>query len=170
MAWHEQPGTGPERMTITHVTTEDQLAQVRALCRDYADALGIDLSFQQFDQELAALPGEYAPPAGCLLLALHGTAGVGCIALRRLTQEVCEGKRLYVRPAWRGTGLGKALKLAILDEARRLGYQRFRWDSLPSMQAANALYRSLGAKNIAPYCYNPLEGALFWELDLTQPR
>jgi len=136
--------------------------------REYADSVGIDLSFQNFDKELAELPGQYALPDGRLLLGLHGTHVAGCIALRRLTDEICEGKRLYVRPEFRGRGIGKTLKLAILEEARQIGYKCFRWDSVPSMKEANALYRSLGAKNIAPYYYNPIEGALFWELDLTQ--
>lgn len=140
---------------------------MRELFREYADSLGIDLSFQHFDKELAELPGRYAPPDGCILIAQYGLHVAGSIALRRLTADICEGKRLYVRPEFRAQGIGKALKLSILEEARKIGYKRFRWDSLPFLTEANALYRSLGARNIPGYCENPIEGALFWELDLT---
>ncbi|MGQ4809071.1 hypothetical protein NKDENANG_02467 [Candidatus Entotheonellaceae bacterium PAL068K] len=155
-------------ITFVRAQSDDHIEQVRALFQEYANALGIDLSFQNFAQELAGLPGDYAPPHGRLLLALYETEVAGCLALRRLADGVCEGKRLYIRPPFRGKGVGRALKLAMLHEARQLGYQCFRWDSLPFMTAANALYRSIGAKNIEPYCSNPIERAMFWELDLSQ--
>src|SRR5215831_5699294 len=109
------------------------------LFRDYADELGIDLSFQGFDRELAELPGEYAPPSGRLLLAFDGKAAAGCVALRQRAQDTCEMKRLYVRNAYRGTGLGRRLAEAIVAEGRAIGYGRIVLDTLPSMGAAAAL-------------------------------
>ncbi len=145
----------------------EEIDQARELFLEYAAALGIDLCFQNFEAELATLPGEYAPPGGRLLLALDGArAAGGCVALRRIDAKTCEMKRLYVRPAFRGQGLGKTLALAIIDEAVRIGYARMRLDTLPSMQQAITLYRSLGFKTIEPYRHNPVEGAMFMELAL----
>ena len=153
-------------LKLVQAESLEQLGQVRELFLEYAAATGIDLCFQNFDQELASLPGEYAPPDGCLFLALDETQGevAGCVALRKIDAETCEMKRLYVRPSSRGTGSGKALALKIIEEARRIGYARMRLDTLPSMQQAIKLYRSLGFKPIAPYRYNPEEGAIFMEL------
>jgi GNAT superfamily N-acetyltransferase len=159
-----------------------EIDAARALFRDYAAGLGFDLAFQGFDAELAALPGEYAPPRGALLLA-HAIAGgaeiprpavaaatdyAGCVALRPLGDDVCEMKRLFVRPAWRGTGLGRRLAEAILVEGRRLGYARMRLDTVPAMQSAIALYASLGFREIPPYRTNPIPGARFLEAALSR--
>jgi ribosomal protein S18 acetylase RimI-like enzyme len=153
-------------LKLVQAQSEEQIGQARELFMEYAAATGIDLCFQNFDAELAALPGDYAPPDGRLFLALDGTQVAGCVALRKIDAETCEMKRLYVRPALRGTGAGKSLALKIIEEARSLGYTRMRLDTLPSMQRAITLYRALGFQPIEPYRYNPEEGALFMELAL----
>jgi putative acetyltransferase len=139
------------------------IATVRALFDEYARELAVDLSFQGFAQERDALPGEYVPPRGRLLLAeVDGTAA-GCVALRPLDARTAEMKRLYLRPAARGTGLGRRLAHAIIAEAESAGYDLLRLDTLPSMQAAIAMYLSLGFHEIPAYRHNPVPGALFLE-------
>jgi ribosomal protein S18 acetylase RimI-like enzyme len=156
-------------LQIVAAEASDRLNDARGLFEEYAASLGIDLDFQNFSEELRHLPGDYAPPAGRLLLALwHGEAA-GCIALRPLGEGLCEMKRLYVRPHFQGLGIGKALAAAVINEARTLGYARLRLDTLPSMIRARAMYAALGFRDIAPYRYNPIEGTAFMELLLTSP-
>ena len=139
---------------------------VRALFREYAASLDFSLAFQDFDRELARLPGDYAPPRGSLLLAEVDGTPAGCAALRPLDDETAELKRLYVRPAHRGLGLGRRLTEAALAHARERGYRRVRLDTVPGMDAAQALYRELGFREIAPYRANPVAGTAFLELEL----
>lgn len=150
-------------MRIVEASSPDELATAATLFVEHADALGVDLSFQDFDTELATLPGAYAPPAGCLLLAVDGALPAGCVALRPLGGGVCEMKRLYVRPPYRGIGLGRRLALEVLRAAAGLGYERMRLDTLPAMGPAQKLYRSLGFVEIEPYTVNPVPGTVFLE-------
>ena len=139
------------------------LSEVRTLFLEYARDLGFSLCFQGFDAELASLPGKYAPPRGTLLLE----PGLGCVGLRELSPGTAELKRLYVRPAGRGLGLGKKLTLAALQHARTQGFERVVLDTISkTMPQAIALYRSLGFREIAPYYDNPIEGALYLALEL----
>ncbi len=151
---------------ILHCDSATQVEIARLLFREYAGSLGVDLQFQGFAKELAGLPGDYAPPEGCLLLAWEGEEPAGCVALRRLENSVCEMKRLYVRPRYRGAGVGRKLALAVIAEAKRIGYRRVKLDTLPTMENAAALYRSMGFKEIEPYRYNPVTGTKFMELEL----
>jgi ribosomal protein S18 acetylase RimI-like enzyme len=161
------PQTKVPSFVFTQATSPTQIAQVRDLFLEYAQSLGFSLCFQSFDQELAGLPGDYAPPDGCLLLAEFEGQQAGCVALHKLDGNICEMKRLYLRPQFRGKGLGRALAETIIAEARILGYQRMRLDTVePVMRDAVAMYRRLGFQEIAPYCQNPIAGAMYMELKL----
>lgn len=154
-------------MKLIQVQNSEQVDQARQLFREYQMWLQIDLCFQNFADELAGLPGEYAPPDGRLLLAHEGYELAGCVALRRIDQDTSEMKRLFLREEFRGRGLGRELIQAIIREAKDIGSQRMRLDTLPpKMNDAIALYRSYGFKEIAPYNHNPVAGAIFMELDL----
>jgi putative acetyltransferase len=145
---------------------ESESDEVRALLRAYADSLPFKLDFQGFDRELAELPGAYAPPRGALLVARIDGEVSGCVALRPLTQEICEMKRLFVLPTARGAGLGRRLAAAVVEEARRLGYSRMRLDTTPGMETAQRLYEELGFVETAAYTHNPVTGTRFLELQL----
>jgi ribosomal protein S18 acetylase RimI-like enzyme len=151
---------------IREVDDAAAAAQVRELFSEYAQSLGIDLAFQDFEAELVRLPGAYTRPTGCLLLASCGARAVGCVAVRALDSSACEMKRLYVRAEARGCGIGRLLANAAVAFARDAGYRVMRLDTLPTMVSAQALYRALGFRDIPPYRHNPVPGASFMELVL----
>lgn len=151
----------PAGIRIRPAAFPEDAELVRGLFREYADGLGIDLCFQGFEAELAGLPGNYAGPAGCVLLAWAGAEPVGCVALRPVDAERAEMKRLYLRPAARGLGVGRQLVERICDRARASGYRWVCLDTLPSMAAAAKLYRSMGFEPIEPYVFNPIPGVMF---------
>ena len=154
-------------LAFAQAGTPTQITQARELFLEYAQSLGFSLCFQGFDQELASLPGDYAPPEGRLLLAEFENQLAGCVALHKLEVEVCEMKRLYLRPQFRGKGLGRALAQHIIAEARQIGYRRMRLDTVePVMKDAVSMYRKLGFREVAPYCLNPIAGAMYMELEL----
>jgi 2-haloacid dehalogenase/putative hydrolase of the HAD superfamily len=156
-------GSRERQLKIVSVGMGIRLDHARALFCEYADWIGIDLGFQDFAQELATLPGAYIPPVGRLLLALQGVQVAGCVALRPLTEGICEMKRLYVRPSMRGAGIGRALVTEIMTQARAIGYERMRLDTLPWMESAIGLYRSMGFVDIAAYRHNPIMEAKYLE-------
>jgi putative acetyltransferase len=156
-------------MNILQAHTVRDIEAVRALFREYEQFLNVDLCFQDFAQELATLPGRYAPPRGRLLLALEGTQAAGCVAFRSLDDGVCEMKRLFVRPAYRGQGLGRLLALQAVNEASALGYAVMRLDTLDTLDRAMHLYTALGFERCAPYYENPLPGVVYWERVLLNP-
>lgn len=145
-----------------HIEPASGLDEVRTIMREYALATGVDLAFQKFDEEMATLETFYE----AIFVAREGTAIAGCVALRNLGQGVCEMKRLYVRPAFRGHDLGRQLARRVIDEARARGYKAMRLDTLPSMLTAMSLYESLGFREIEPYRYNPIAGSRYMELTL----
>ncbi len=153
--------------SLAQAESPAQIAQARELFLEYAQSLGFSLCFQNFDKELASLPGDYAPPEGRLLLAEYEGQLAGCVALHKLEPSICEMKRLYLRPQFRGKGLGRALAERIIAEARQIGYSQMRLDTVePVMKDAVAMYRRLGFHEIAPYCDNPIAGALYMERSL----
>jgi len=153
-------------LTVLHAVSSEDFEDARRLFKEYVSSLGVDLSFQNFERELKELPGEYSEPDGCILLAFLNSTLAGCVALRPLSSEICEMKRMYVRPKFRGQGRGRRLSQDVIMEARKRGYKKMRLDSLPTMKAAQALYRSLGFKEIDAYRLNPIQGAMFMELEL----
>ncbi len=155
-----------DRFDIIQVQSPDQLANVRELFREYARSLSIDLCFQNFEQELASLPGRYAPPSGRLLMGLLGSEPAGCVALRDLGDSACEMKRLYVPWRFRSRGFGRQLALTIINQAQKIGYRRMQLDTLAEMESAIRLYKSLGFVPTTPYCANPSPQALYFELQL----
>ena len=156
-----------ESLSIFPAQTLAQIAQARELFLEYAQSLGFSLCFQNFDKELAELPGSYALPEGRLLLVEKEGQLVGCVALHKLAPGICEMKRLYLRPRFRGKGLGRILADRIIAEARQAGYRHMRLDTVePVMKDAVAMYYKLGSKDIAPYCENPMPGAIYLELEL----
>lgn len=158
---------GNPRLTLTQVESPAQIEQARELFLEYAKSLGFSLCFQGFEQELAALPGDYAPPDGRLLVAEYRSQLAGCVALHPLEPGICEMKRLYLRPQFRGRGLGRVLAETVIAEARAIGCRKMRLDTVePVMPNAVAMYRRLGFKEIEPYRVNPIAGALYMELEL----
>lgn len=154
-------------MELIQASSTEEFQQAKLLFEEYASWVEISLCFQNFDQEVANLPGDYAPPSGRLLLAIEDEKVMGCVALRKIAEGIGEMKRLYMRPEFRGRGLGRTLTEKLIAEAKQIGYTSLRLDTLPGkMDQAIAMYRALGFKEIAPYYRNPVEGATFMELVL----
>jgi GNAT superfamily N-acetyltransferase len=154
-------------LKILPATAAQDLADVRILFGEYAGLVAEALCFQNFGEELEALPGAYAPPGGVLLIARDGDAAAGCAGLRRIDRATGEMKRMYVREQYRGSGLGRRLALEVIEAARRLGYARVVLDTLPKLAPAIALYRDLGFRQTGPYLAAPTPGALCFELRLS---
>ena len=157
-------------LEIIEASSKNSIKYTRELFIEYADYLGIDLEFQNFDDELKTLLGDYAPPNGCILLAFFNKELAGCVALRPYKDKICEMKRLYVRQMYRGKGIGKALSKIIIEKATNISFYHMRLDTLPYMKEAITLYLSLGFKEIKPYRYNPFEDAKFFEIDLRKKK
>jgi putative acetyltransferase len=156
-----------EQIKFIQAESASEIEQARKLFLEYSEGLGISLCFQNFEQELAELPGAYAPPSGRLFLVISDDQLAGCVGLRKIGDGVCEMKRLYVRPGARGRGIGRKMAVHLIAEARNLGYDAMRLDTLPlKMKEAIKVYRSLGFREIEPYYDNPVEGAMFMELHL----
>jgi GNAT superfamily N-acetyltransferase len=154
---------------VIHATSAEEIEVARDLFREYQRTIDVDLCFQNFEQELASLPGDYAPPSGRLLLAKLGGDFAGCVALRKLSDSTCEIKRLFVRPSFHHHGIGRKLASAIIEEAWRTGYSAMRLDTLATMREAAKLYVSLGFRPIPAYNFHPLPGTLYFELALREP-
>jgi putative acetyltransferase len=153
-------------LTIIHAQSQDDLKQIKALFIEYQAFLKVNLHFQYFEQELKTLPHPYSPPGGCLLLGVEGQAAAGCVALKKLSAAICEMKRLYVRPYFRRRGYGLLLAEKIIAEARRLGYEKVRLDTLARLREAMCLYEKLGFIKTDAYYDNPLPDVIYWQLDL----
>jgi ribosomal protein S18 acetylase RimI-like enzyme len=153
-------------MTIKELCEPADFMTVRELIQEYESRLGFDLGFQHFDQEMNNLPGGYARPTGCLLMAELGGLPAGCVGVRPFSGSICEMKRLYVRPQFRGMGLGRQLGTRAITEAKAMGYEAMRLDTIDSMTAARGLYASLGFKSIPAYRHNPIKGVEYLELEL----
>lgn len=149
------------------VLDDEMLEEVKKLFLEYAQSLNIELDFQDFDYELKTLPGKYAQPEGAIIIAMVNGKVAGCVALRKIEESICEMKRLYVRDTLRGYRIGIGLIDAIINEAKNLNYSYLRLDTLPTMEKAQSLYRSIGFYEIEPYVFNPVEGTRFMELKLT---
>jgi len=148
----------------------DEVPAIKELFQEYAGSLNFDLDFQEFREELETLPGKYAPPLGCIFLAKENGEIIGCVAVRPLGSDICEMKRLYVKPAHRRKKVGRELAVAMIEEAKRLGYRVMRLDTVEAMKEASALYRALGFQPIDAYTYNPLPGAMYFELKLGESK
>ncbi len=157
---------GPNTLEFKHVNDPNSTEDIRQLFLEYAESLHTDLSFQNFEDELKTLPGKYGPPDGILLLALLNGKPSGCIALRKISDGICEMKRLFVRKEHQGLGHGKQLIAAAIKEAKVLHYDYMRLDTLPTMKKAQDLYLAFGFYDIEPYVYNPISGTRFMELKL----
>jgi ribosomal protein S18 acetylase RimI-like enzyme len=153
-------------VTIVEADDSADVEEIRRLFEEYAQSLGVDLSFQGFDEELVSLPGTYSAPGGRLLLAKDGRRAVGCVGVRPFDDGICEMKRLYVRPEARGLGVGRKLAEAAIAVGKSAGYRAMRLDTLPTMGSAQDLYRQLGFREVAAYRYNPVPGTSFLELGL----
>jgi ribosomal protein S18 acetylase RimI-like enzyme len=153
-------------MDIIKAETTEHINYVRELFIEYGNSLSFNLCFQNFEEELKNLPGAYGPPAGSILLAIVGEKIAGCVALRKIDDSLCEMKRLYAKPAFRGKGIGRHLAEAIIEEAKKIGYKAMRLDTVSTMKEAISLYKTLGFQEIDSYRYNPVEGVKYMELNL----
>lgn len=154
------------QLEFQKIENQKYIEEIKQLFREYAEGLPIALDFQDFEEELNKLPGKYGPPDGVLILAYLEEKEVGCIALRKISEEICEMKRLYVKREYRSLGIGRVLVKILIKEAKHLDYKFMRLDTIPSLKKAQNLYESFGFYDIEPYVYNPTEGARFMELDL----
>lgn len=151
---------------ILVASTTEQIEVAKNLIMKYSATLGINLDFQDFDSEMSGFPGMYSPPGGAILLSSYGKIPVGCVAIRQFQNDICEMKRLYVTPEYRGLSIGLALARCAISTAKEMGYRVMRLDTLPGMTAAQSMYKQLGFRDIPPYRGNPIEGSRFLELDL----
>ncbi len=152
---------------VAQARTRSQLSSAEELIKEYAASLGIDLSFQNFEREMAEFPGAYSRPDGRIIIAIEGRDAVGVVGIRKLSGKTCELKRMYVRPEFRGMGIGRMLANKAIEEARGIGYRRMRLDTLSRLKEATSLYESLGFEKVGPYTVNPNEDAVYLELDLS---